>query len=97
LPLEVIGSLATLTFARYIPAELHAKAFSVRYCLGFTVSGFAAPFIALLHAQGGFPLLMAVTGMFGAVVVLCALSFSLIANSQPLELGQAGEEGFGAG
>ena len=40
--------------ARYVPAQHRAKAFSVRYFLGFTTSGFAVPLIALLHGQGGF-------------------------------------------
>ena len=38
--------------ARYVPAQHRAKAFSVRYFLGFTTSGFAVPLIALLHGQG---------------------------------------------
>jgi hypothetical protein len=35
--------------ARYVPAHYRAKAYSVRYFLGFTASGFAAPMIALLY------------------------------------------------
>jgi MFS family permease len=67
--------------ARYIPAQYRAKAYSVRYFLGFTASGFAAPLIAFMHAHGGFPALLAVTAAFGAVVVLCALAFKSIAGA----------------
>ena len=68
--------------ARYVPAQYRAKAYSVRYFLGFTASGFAAPLIAVMHAYGGFPALLAVTAAFGAVVLACALAFRTIA-AQP--------------
>lgn len=41
--------------ARYVPPQLRAKAFSVRYFLGFTAAGMAVPMIALLHEAGGSP------------------------------------------
>src|SRR5262249_53235765 len=66
--------------ARYIPANYRAKAFSVRYFLGFTASGFAAPIIALLHARGGFPLVLGGAAAFGAVVLWCALMFKAITS-----------------
>lgn len=68
--------------ARYVPAAIRAKAFSVRYFLGFTASGFAAPLIAVLHARGGFPAVLGASALFGAAVVLCALAFNLIARPQ---------------
>jgi MFS family permease len=64
--------------ARYVPAHYRAKAFSIRYFLGFTASGFAAPFIAALHLQGGFPVVLAGTAMFGVVVALCAAAFKAV-------------------
>jgi MFS family permease len=68
--------------ARYIPEKYRAKAFSVRYFLGFTASGFAAPLIAWLHSQGGFPLVLNVAGLFGVAVAVCALVFSVITYSR---------------
>lgn len=65
--------------ARYIPEHYRAKAFSVRYFLGFTASGFAAPLISYLHASGGFPRVLGVAAAFGAVVTTCAIMFKLLA------------------
>ena len=64
LPLTMIGSDAT--------ACHRWKAFSVRYFLGFTVSGFVVPMMALLHGSGGFALVLGVAPAFGAVVVASA-------------------------
>ncbi|WP_245291093.1 MFS transporter [Methylobacterium aquaticum] len=69
--------------ARCVPARHRAKAFSVRYFLGFTVSGFAVPLIALLHEVGGFRLVLAVAGGFGAMVFLAAVAFYTLAGRQP--------------
>ncbi len=69
--------------ARYIPEAYRAKAYSVRYFLGFTASGFAAPIIALLHARGGFPTVLGVAAMFGVVVMLCAITFKLVTGASP--------------
>ena len=69
--------------ARYVPPAYRAKAFSVRYFLGFTASGFAAPLIATLHAHGGFPTVLAGTACFGALVFGCALAFKLLSSAAP--------------
>jgi len=61
--------------ARYVPPEYRAKAYSVRYFLGFTASGFAAPLIAALHDHGGFPTVLGLTAVLGAAVFGCALTF----------------------
>lgn len=66
--------------ARYVPEAYRAKAFSVRYFLGFTASGFAAPLIAMLHAGGGFPRVLGVAAAFGALVAGCAIAFRLITS-----------------
>ena len=66
--------------ARYVPAEHRAKAFSVRYFLGFTTSGFAVPMIAYLHGTGAFPLVLGAAAAFGAAVFICSLAFMLIAR-----------------
>lgn len=67
--------------ARYVPAQHRAKAFSVRYFLGFTVSGFVVPMLAVLHAQGGFGLVLAGAAVFGLIVWCAALAFFFIAQS----------------
>lgn len=67
--------------ARYIPEAYRAKAFSVRYFLGFTASGFAVPLIAWLHARGGFPMVLNVAASFGAAVAMCALAFKMITSA----------------
>jgi MFS family permease len=69
--------------ARYVPARLRAKAFSVRYFLGFTASGLAVPLIALLHGWGGFPAVLGAAAAFGAVVFACAIGFLLAASGGP--------------
>jgi MFS family permease len=70
--------------ARYVPAHYRTKAYSVRYFLGFTASGFAAPMIALLYARGGFPVVLGTTAVFGGAVVLCAIAFKLLSYDQTL-------------
>ena len=61
--------------ARYVPAAYRARAYSVRYFLGFTVSGFVVPMIAVLHDRGGFGLVLGIAAGFGAVIVAAALGF----------------------
>jgi MFS family permease len=69
--------------ARYVPARLRAKAFSVRYFLGFTASGLAVPLIALMYGQGGFPAVLGTAAAFGAVVFTCAAGFFVTAPGRP--------------
>jgi len=75
--------------ARYVPAQYRAKAFSVRYFLGFTVSGLAAPVIAVLHGQGGFPLVLGAAGAFGLLIFVAACMFWLMARPRLLVAEQA--------
>ncbi|HEV7370685.1 MFS transporter [Arenibaculum sp.] len=78
--------------ARYVPPRLRAKAFSVRYFLGFTTSGLAVPLIALLHGWGGFPAVLGVSAMFGAVVSACAAGFFLVASGGTARAGEVPAE-----
>jgi MFS family permease len=66
--------------ARYVPAQYRAKAYSVRYFLGFTTSGLAVPLIALLHGTSGFGLVLSTAAVFGAVIFLCSIAFLLAAE-----------------
>jgi MFS family permease len=74
--------------ARYVPAQYRAKAFSVRYFLGFTTSGLAVPLIALLHGMSGFTLVLSAAATFGTIIFLCSLGFLLAAqpSSKPTSL-----------
>jgi len=74
--------------ARYVPAQYRARAFSVRYFLGFTTSGLAVPLIALLHGMSGFTLVLSAAATFGTIIFLCSLGFLLAAqpSSKPTSL-----------
>lgn len=61
--------------ARYTPPHLRTKAYSVRYFLGFTASGFAAPLIAVAHAAGGFGMVFTLAAAIGAVIFGAAVCF----------------------
>lgn len=69
--------------ARYVPGHFRAKAYSIRYFLGFTASGFAVPMIAFLHDRGGFPVVLGVTALFGLAIVLSAFVFMIL--MRPIE------------
>jgi MFS family permease len=64
--------------ARYVAPHLRAKAFGLRYFLGFGVSGLAVPMIALFHGFGGFPLVLGITAAFGGTVFASAIGFFLL-------------------
>lgn len=64
--------------ARYVAPHLRAKAFGLRYFLGYSVSGMAVPAIGFMHGGGGFPLVLAATAGFGAVVFGSAVGFLLL-------------------
>jgi hypothetical protein len=66
--------------ARYVVPHLRARAFGLRYFLGFSLSGLAVPLIAVLHGMGGFSLLLGVTALFGLVVFGSAILFLLLAR-----------------
>jgi MFS family permease len=64
--------------ARYVPASHRAKAFGLRYFLGFTTSGIAVPLIALLHDRAGFPLVLGTAAGFGVLIWSSAVLFWLM-------------------
>jgi len=64
--------------ARYVAPRLRAKAFGLRYFLGFGVSGLAVPMIALLH---GFFAVLGITAIFGALVFVTAIGFFLLTRA----------------
>jgi MFS family permease len=81
LTVAIIGIYAQVTvndmvIARYTADAWRGRAFAVRYFLTFLVSGAAVSLIALLHGQGGFDLVLAVTAAiaFGFVVATAAIA-----------------------
>jgi MFS family permease len=66
--------------ARYVPPQARTRAYSVRYFLGFTASGLAAPLIATLSQASGFGLVLGVAAGFGAVIFAVAVLFRLLAR-----------------
>jgi MFS family permease len=66
--------------ARYVPPAHRAKAFGVRYFLGFTTAGLAVPLIAFLHEDGGFGAVLGAAAAFGAAIFACSLLFLLAAR-----------------
>ena len=76
--------------ARYVPPRYRARAYSVRYFLGFTVSGFVVPMIAVLHDRGGFGFVLGIAAAFGLVIVASALGFfALTRRAEPRRLAAA--------
>ncbi len=75
--------------ARYVAPHLRAKAFGLRYFLGFGVSGLAVPMIAVLHGIGGFPLMLGITTLFGLTIFGTAIGFYALTRprQQPVAVG----------
>lgn len=69
---------------RYVPADYRARAFSIRYFVGFTVAGLAVPMIAMLHGAGGFVPVLAAATIFGLAVFVAAGVFLMVAGARPL-------------
>jgi len=76
--------------ARYVAPQLRAKAFGLRYFLGFSISGSAVPMIALLHGFGGFTAVLGLTAVFGAIVFGSAIGFLIFARRPNLTRVEAG-------
>lgn len=68
--------------ARYVPPQWRSRAFGVRYFLGFTAAGFAAPMIALLHREGGFAAVFAAAAAFGLAIFVAALATYALARGR---------------
>jgi MFS family permease len=65
-----------LVIARYTADAWRGRVYAVRYFLTFLVSGAAVSIIALLHSNGGFPLVLGITAAIalGFVVATSALA-----------------------
>ena len=60
---------------KYTSDEWRARAFAVRYFLGFTAAGASVGLVAWLHETGGFGVMLQVFGTFCLLIVLGALIF----------------------
>jgi MFS family permease len=73
---------------KYTSDQWRARAFAVRYFLGFTAAGFSVGLVAWMHETGGFGLMLQAFGSFCLLIVVGALIFPperRIAAAQPAE------------
>jgi MFS family permease len=73
---------------KYTSDQWRARAFAVRYFLGFTAAGFSVGLVAWLHETGGFGVMLQAFGAFCLLIVLGALIFPperRIPAAQPAE------------
>jgi MFS family permease len=71
---------------KYTSDQWRARAFAVRYFLGFTAAGFSVGLVAWMHETGGFGLMLQAFGSFCLLIVVGALIFPperRIAAAQP--------------
>jgi MFS family permease len=69
---------------KYTADEWRARAYSVRYFIGFTAAGLAVGLIAWLHDQGGFALTLKAFAALTAFIIVAALVFPPELRKQPL-------------
>jgi len=60
---------------KYTSDQWRARAFAVRYFLGFTAAGLSVGLVAWLHETGGFGVMLQVFGSFCLLIVVGALIF----------------------
>jgi MFS family permease len=73
---------------KYTSDQWRARAFAVRYFLGFTAAGFSVGLVAWMHETGGFGMMLQMFGAFCLLIVVGALIFPperRIAAPQPAE------------
>ena len=70
---------------KYTSDRWRARAYAVRYFVGFTAAGASVSLVAWLHKLGGFSLLLRALGALCVLVVLAALAFPREASPLPRE------------
>ena len=76
--IAVMFGLVTVNDAmvgKYTSDEWRARAFAVRYFLGFTAAGLSVGLVAWLHETGGFGVMLQAFAMFCLLILLGALIF----------------------
>lgn len=76
----IIGIFGQITvndamIGKYTSDEWRARAYSVRYFLGFTAAGASVGLVASLHERGGFTLMLQALGVLCLLVIVGALTF----------------------
>jgi len=69
-----------LILARYSADAWRSRIYAVRYCVTFMISGVAVSMIAILHARGGFGLVLGVTAIVALGFLIGALLIAILAN-----------------
>jgi hypothetical protein len=69
-----------LILARYSADAWRARLYAVRYFVTFMISGVAVSMIALLHAGGGFGLVLGVTAVVALGFLIGAILIAILAN-----------------
>ena len=69
-----------LILARYSADAWRARIYAVRYFVTFTISGVAVSMIAVLHARGGFGLVLGVTAIVALGFLIGAILIAILAN-----------------
>ncbi|MGA7487009.1 MAG: MFS transporter [Xanthobacteraceae bacterium] len=69
-----------LVIARYTADAWRGRVYAVRYFLTFVVSGAAVGTIALLHARGGFGLVLGATAVIAFVLAVVTAAITILVN-----------------
>jgi MFS family permease len=69
-----------LILARYSADAWRARIYAVRYFVTFMISGVAVAMIAVLHARGGFGLVLGVTAVVALGFLVGAIAIAILAN-----------------
>jgi len=69
-----------VVIARYTADAWRGRVYAVRYFLTFVVSGAAVSMIALLHGQGGFGLVLAITAVIALGFVVATAVIAILVN-----------------
>ena len=73
-------TVGDLVLARYTADAWRGRAYAVRYFLTFVASGAAVSAIALMHARGGFDLVLLTTAALTAVTLIGAVAITLLVS-----------------
>ncbi len=73
-------TVTDMVIARYTADAWRGRVYAVRYFLTFVVSGAAVSMIALLHARGGFDLVLAVTAVIAFGFVIGTVAIAVLVN-----------------
>lgn len=78
-----------LVIARYTPDAWRSRAYAVRYCLTFLVSGASAWMIAYLYSYGGFAFVLGVIAIIALCFLIAVLGVAVLAEGNENSLAKA--------